>query len=366
MSQYSEPLIGLGQRLEAAEEYLGLEVTRKEYEELEKALAEPDLWSNPEEAKTKTKRFGQLGADIALLVGIRGDLEEALVANELLDEGADEFEIEVTAKIEAVERALSLLEIRSLLSGEFDEGDAICEIHAGVGGTDAQDWAQMMLRMYQRFCESKGFEFELDEVTSGGEAGILSATFIVKGRYAYGLFNAEKGVHRLVRISPFDSQHRRQTSFSSLDVTPLLDDEDLPPVDEKDLRIDTYRSSGAGGQHVNVTDSAVRITHLPTGIVVSCQNERSQLQNKNRAMQILAAKLAEKAREDRKASLDALGGPQVDVGWGNQIRSYTLAPYQLIKDHRSGHEDGNVQAVIDGEIEPFMEATMRWRRAQRN
>jgi peptide chain release factor 2 len=221
----------------------------------------------------------------------------------------------------------------------------------------------MMLRMYLRWAERRGFAFELDEASAGQEAGITSATFIVRGRYAYGLLSAEKGVHRLVRISPFDANARRQTSFASFEAVPFIeDDTDEVEIDEKDLRIDTYRSSGAGGQHVNVTDSAVRITHLPSGIVVSCQNERSQHQNKAKAMQILAAKLADQAREARRRELEALAGEQRDVAWGSQIRSYVLAPYQMVKDLRTEHEVGNVQAVLDGDLDEFMEAWLRWRR----
>ena len=222
----------------------------------------------------------------------------------------------------------------------------------------------MLLRMYTRWAERRGFGVEIDEVTEGQEAGILSATFIVKGRFAYGLLSAERGVHRLVRMSPFDSQHRRQTSFASLEVTPLI--EDLPAeveIDEKDLRVDTYRSSGAGGQHVNKTDSAVRITHLPTGIVVSCQNERSQHQNRARAMQILGAKLAERARAERQAELDELSGERTDNAWGSQIRSYVLAPYQLVKDLRTDVETGNVELVLDGDLDRFIEAELQRRRA---
>jgi peptide chain release factor 2 len=224
----------------------------------------------------------------------------------------------------------------------------------------------MMLRMYVRWAERRGFDFELDEVSAGQEAGILSATFIIKGRFAYGLLSAERGVHRLYRISPFDSQARRQTSYAALDVVPFLEDlSDEVNIDEKDLRIDTYRSSGAGGQHVNVTDSAVRITHLPTGLVVSCQNERSQTQNKARAMQVLMAKLAQRQRDERRAELAALSGPQGQVSRaGSFIRGYVQAPYQLVKDERTGYETGNVQAVLDGDLDGFMEAWLRWRRGQ--
>ncbi len=221
----------------------------------------------------------------------------------------------------------------------------------------------MMVRMYLRWAERRGFEVEVDEESPGQEAGILSATFIVKGRHAYGMLSAERGVHRLVRMSPFDSQHRRQTSFASMEATPFIEDlTDVVDIDEKDLRIDTYRSSGAGGQHVNVTDSAVRITHLPTGVVVSCQNERSQHQNKAKALQILAAKLAELQREERRAEMSELTGPQTDVAWGSQIRSYVMAPYQLVKDLRSGYETGNVDAVLDGDLDDLIVAYLRYRR----
>ncbi|MGH8981181.1 MAG: peptide chain release factor 2, partial [Acidimicrobiales bacterium] len=232
----------------------------------------------------------------------------------------------------------------------------------GAGGTDAQDWAEMMVRMYQRWAERRGFSVEVDEATPGQEAGLLSATFIVHGRHAYGLLATERGVHRLVRMSPFDSQHRRQTSFSSLDVTPFLEDVSDVEIDEKDLRVDTYRSSGAGGQHVNKTDSAVRLTHLPTGIVVAVQNERSQHQNRAKALQILAAKLAERARAERQAEIESLGGERTENAWGNQIRSYVLAPYQLVKDLRTQVETGNVDAVLDGDLDAFMEAELRRQR----
>ncbi|HEX7443639.1 MAG TPA: peptide chain release factor 2, partial [Acidimicrobiales bacterium] len=244
------------------------------------------------------------------------------------------------------------------------EADAICEIQSGEGGADAQDWANMLLRMYLRWAERRGFDVELDEVSPGSEAGISSATFLVNGRHAYGRLRSEHGVHRLVRISPFNSQGKRQTAFAALKVTPFLDDVPDIEIDEKDLRVDTYRSSGAGGQHVNVTDSAVRLTHLPTGVVVSCQNERSQHQNKDRAMQILKAKLAELQREEREQELSGIRGEQRTVGFGSQIRSYVLQPYQMVKDLRDDHETGNVEAVLDGDLDPFMEAFLRFQRAE--
>ncbi len=234
---------------------------------------------------------------------------------------------------------LDKLELRALFTGEHDERDAICEVHSGAGGTDAQDWTEMLLRMYSRWAERRGFDVELDEVQEGTEAGITSATFIVKGRYAFGLLQGEKGVHRLIRISPFDANARRQTAFASFDAVPALEHSEEPDIDPNDLRIDTYRSSGAGGQHVNVTDSAVRITHLPTGVVVSVQNERSQIQNRAKAMQILAARLAERQRLERQQELESLSGEKKDVAFGSQIRSYTLAPYQLVKDERTRLRD---------------------------
>ena len=262
-----------------------------------------------------------------------------------------------------LERSLSRLELQRLFQGDYDESDAIAEFHAGAGGTDAQDWCEMMLRMVSRWAERRGFSVELDEATEGQEAGLLSATAIIKGRFAFGLLSAERGVHRLVRMSPFDSQHRRQTSFASLEVTPFMEElSNDVEIDEKDLRIDTYRASGAGGQHINKTDSAVRLTHLPSGIVVSCQNERSQHQNKARAMQILSAKLAERARAEREAELSAITGDRSDNAWGNQIRSYVMAPYQLVKDLRTNVETGNVDAVLDGDLDDFMEAELRRRR----
>ncbi len=364
-----DQLAELGKRLSAANDYLRLEDLRKQLAELEAEVGEPELWSDPERARRVTTAYGRVKSDVEHLDDLASSLDEARELHQLAEEEGEESLEAVVPEIEVslatVAAALDELELRSLFSGEHDERDAIAEIHAGAGGTDAQDWADMMLRMYLRWAERHGMTVELDEVSAGQEAGILSATFVVHGRHAYGLLTAERGVHRLVRMSPFDSQHRRQTSFASFEVTPFLDDAvDEVDIDEKDLRIDTYRSSGAGGQHVNVTDSAVRITHLPTGIVVSCQNERSQHQNKAKAMQILAAKLAERQREERRNEISALTGPQTDVAWGNQIRSYVLAPYQQVKDLRTGVETGNVEAVLDGDLDEFMIGFLRWRRAR--
>jgi peptide chain release factor 2 len=270
---------------------------------------------------------------------------------------------EAAAEVDTLESEIAALEIVALLGGDFDDHPAILEVHAGEGGTDSQDWAEMVLRMYLRWCERRGFKAEVVEVTPGEEAGIKSATATVQGRFAYGLIAADRGVHRLVRISPFDASRRRHTSFASVDVTPEIEEDDEVEVDPDDLRIDTYRSSGAGGQHVNVTDSAVRITHLPTGIVVSCQNERSQMQNRAVAMRILKSRLLARAREEREAEMEALRGEKRDIGFGSQIRSYVLHPYQMVKDHRTGVEVGNVQAVLDGDLDRFVQAELR-RRAQ--
>ncbi len=360
----------LRQRWAAARDYLKVDASRARRDELSSLAADPRLWDDQDHARQVTTELGRLTNDLEAFDGLGRRLEDAEVLSGLIEESleggeADESLVEeLSASVGALEADLSALETQSLLSGPYDENDAIVELHAGAGGTDAQDWTEMLVRMYTRWAERHGYQVEVDEATEGQEAGLLSATFIVKGRFAYGWLSAERGVHRLVRMSPFDAQARRQTSFASLDVTPLLDDDASEvEIDEKDLRVDTYRSSGAGGQHVNKTDSAIRITHLPTGIVVSCQNERSQHQNRARAMQILEAKLAERARAERQAQLDALSGQRADNAWGSQIRSYVLAPYQLVKDHRTDHETGNVEAVLQGDLDGFMEAELRRQRA---
>jgi peptide chain release factor 2 len=366
VQDFSVDLAALRKRLRDAQAYLGLAGLKALLAELETELSRPDLWDDPDRARELTTSYGRAKDDVELLEGLGQRLSDAELLYELaLEDGDESVGPEVQAALKGLGREMDALELRSLFRGEHDERDAVAEIHAGAGGTDAQDWAEMMLRMYLRWAERRGFSVELDEVTPGQEAGILSATMIMRGRYAYGLLSAERGVHRLVRMSPFDAQHRRQTSFASFDALPFFEDlSDEVEIDERDLRIDTYRSSGAGGQHVNVTDSAVRITHLPTGIVVSCQAERSQHQNKARALQILAAKLVERRREERRRELEALSGPQVEVAWGNQIRSYVLAPYQQVKDLRTEAETGNVDAVLDGDLDPFMEAYLRWQRAR--
>jgi peptide chain release factor 2 len=348
-------------RLAEAEHFLARDLLFERRAELEKAASEPGLWDDADHARQVTTELGRVNEDLEQLAGLAEQLSDARTLNELIEEeGDDSLRPEVEEVLGDLDRRLGALELRSLFAGRYDDGDAVAEIHAGAGGTDAQDWAEMMLRMYSRWAERRGFDIEVEEATPGQEAGLLSATFIVKGRYAFGLLAAERGVHRLVRISPFDAQHRRQTSFASLDVVPFLEDvSDEVDIDEKDLRIDTYRSSGAGGQHVNKTDSAVRITHLPSGIVVSCQNQRSQHQNKAKAMQVLGAKLAERQRAEHQATLEELSGDRTDNAWGNQIRSYVLAPYQLVKDLRTNEETGNVEAVLDGDLDDFIEAELR-------
>jgi len=361
----TEELQTLRRRLDEAAVYLDIETSKKRLAEIEPELSRPGLWDDPQVAQALTREYAGLKDDVELIGSFERRLSDAEELYELARaEGEDSLEAEIEEVLAKLSAEVDRLELRSLFIGEHDERDAVVEVHAKDGGTDAQDWAEMLLRMYQRWVERRGFQMEVDDLTPGQEAGILSATFIVKGRYATGLLASERGVHRLVRMSPFDSQHRRHTSFAAVTVVPFLEEAgDEVEIDEKDLRIDTYRSSSAGGQHVNVTDSAVRVTHLPTGIVVSVQNERSQHQNRAKAMQILAARLADRAREERAAELSAMAGPKAQVGWGSQIRSYVLAPFQLVKDLRTGHETGNVEAVLDGDLDPFMEAYLRWRRA---
>jgi peptide chain release factor 2 len=360
----------LESRWDAARDYLKIDASRARHALLTELAADPNLWDDQDNAREVTTELGRLANDLEVFDALRRELDDAAVLVEFsrdsLDAGDPDWPIfqELASAVDTLERDVASLETQSLFSGPYDENDGIVELHAGAGGTDAQDWTEMLLRMYSRWAERRGFAVEIDEATEGQEAGLLSSTFIVKGRFAYGWLSTERGVHRLVRISPFDSQARRQTSFASLDVTPLLSDNSAEvEIDEKELRVDTYRSSGAGGQHVNKTDSAIRITHLPTGIVVSCQNERSQHQNRARAMQILEAKLAERAREERQAEMDALSGNRADNAWGSQIRSYVQAPYQLVKDHRSDYETGNVEAVLDGDLDGFMEAELRRQRS---
>ena len=367
MRDFTDDIGVLRTRLAEAATYLDVDELRARRPELEVEASRGDLWDDPSEARKVTAELAAVVDDLEAYDSLDRALDDAATLFELgQEEGDDSVEGEVDAALSEIAARVDELELRSLFSGDHDESDAICEVHSGAGGTDSQDWAEMLLRMYLRWAERRGFDVQLEEVSAGQEAGISSATFTVSGgRHAFGLLQAERGVHRLVRISPFDAAARRHTAFASLSVVPALEegDEEVEIV-ETDLRIDTYRSSGAGGQHVNVTDSAVRITHLPTGIVVSCQNERSQHQNKDRAMQNLRAKLADVRRQEREAELATLSGEQKNVEWGSQIRSYVLHPYQQVKDLRTGYETGNVDAVLDGDLDAFMEAWLRWTRAQ--
>ena len=364
MRDMTEDLRAILVRLGEAQVYLGLEHLRAEHARLEVEMGRPDLWDDADKARKIGAEYKIVRDDLDTLELLATKVDDAETLYEMAtEEGDDSLAAEIESTMTDLHSRFDALELRSLFTGEYDAGDAIFEVHAGQGGVDAQDWAQMLLRMYIRWAERRGFDVELEEVSEGNEAGITSATMLVKGRYAYGLLRAEHGPHRLVRISPFDGNARRQTSFAAISITPMIDEAvtDIE-VAEKDLRVDTYRATGAGGQHINTTDSAVRITHIPTNIVVSCQNERSQIQNRAKAMVVLKAKLAERAREDREAKIANITGPQKDAAWGNQIRSYVLAPYQMVKDLRSLQETAKVDAVLDGDIDEFMEAWLRWRR----
>jgi peptide chain release factor 2 len=316
-------------------------------------MGAPGFWDEQERAASVSAAQAQAQRRLDTFRSLEedvGDLEELaeLAAD---DEGLTD---EIEGQLDSVESRLAALEEARLFQGRYDAGDAVVTVRSGAGGTDSQDWAEMLLRMYLRWAERRGFQVEMKEASPGEEAGIKSATFIAKGENAYGLFAAERGVHRLVRISPFDAQRRRHTAFAEVDVAPLVDDAVEVDLDEEDLRVDTYRASGAGGQHVNKTDSAVRITHVPTGIVVQCQNERSQTQNKATAMRFLRAKLLELEERKRAEELASERGEQKDVAWGSQIRSYTLHPSQRVKDHRTGHEVGDAQRVLDGDLDGFV------------
>jgi peptide chain release factor 2 len=333
---------------------------------LETRLSEPGVWDEPARGQELNTALSRLRQELTRYDQLAERIEELQVLDELLEEGGEEVRAELAQSVGAVEADVAKLELATLLSGEFDRNDAIAGLHAGAGGTESQDWAEMLLRMFLRWAEREGYEVELDEVNPGDEAGIKSATFTVRGPNAYGVLSAERGVHRLVRISPFDASSRRHTSFASLDVIPLLADEQDADIeiDPKDLRVDTYRSSGAGGQHVNVTDSAVRITHIPTGITAACQNERSQMQNRAVAMRILKARLADLARKQRQEKIENLRGERRDIEFGSQIRSYVLQPYRMVKDHRTGVEIGDVDRVLDGDLQRFIEAELRRRAAE--
>jgi peptide chain release factor 2 len=316
-------------------------------------MGKPGFWDDQETAARTSAAHARAGRRLEMFRGLEADVAELADLAELAEED-EEIEVELEGQLGAIESRLAELEEARLFSGEYDAGDAVVTVHAGAGGTDSQDWAEILLRMYLRWSERRGFEVEMAEASAGEEAGLKSATFIARGENAYGLFAAERGVHRLVRISPFDSSARRHTSFAQVDVGPLVEADVDIEIDDADLRIDTYRASGAGGQHVNKTDSAVRITHLPTNTVVQCQNERSQTQNKAVAMQLLRSKLIELEERKRSEEMAKARGEVKDVAWGSQIRSYVMQPYTMVKDHRTGHEVGDVQRVLDGDLDEFV------------
>jgi peptide chain release factor 2 len=339
------------------ETFFDLPEKKSRLEELEKIISDSNFWIDSEKAQEVLKERSNIKIVLDGLENLSLELEDAEVLAQLSSEEGDEQTAnEAQRKLSEIEEKVESLEFKRMLGGEDDEKNAIVSINAGAGGTEAQDWAEMLFRMYIRYGERNGYEVEMLEYQPGEEAGIKSATFFVKGSYAYGYLKSESGVHRLVRISPFDSNKRRHTSFASVFVSPEIDENIHVEIDEKDLRVDTFRAGGKGGQHVNKTDSAVRITHLPTGIVVSCQNERSQHQNRAVAMKVLRARLYELEKEKQQEKLEELHSTKKDIAWGSQIRSYVLHPYRMIKDHRSGYETGNVEPVLDGDLREFIQA----------
>ena len=365
MQDFSGEIAALRKRLGDAETYLKIGELRERRPELEDAAARPDLWDDPDEARKVTGELAAVVDDLTMIDRLAESIDEAETLAELGAEmGDDSVESEIDDLISSAAADFDGLELRSLLSGEYDERDVVLTLQSGEGGTDAQDWAEMLLKMYLKWADQRGFSVTVEAASEGSEAGLTSAEVTISGRHAYGWMRSENGVHRLVRISPFNKEGKRQTAFASISVVPLFDElSDEIEIDEGDLRIDTYRSSGAGGQHVNVTDSAVRITHLPTGMVTSCQNERSQHQNKDRAMQMMKAKLLDLQRKQREAEIAEIAGEAQNVGFGSQIRSYVLQPYEMVKDLRSEHETGDVAGVLNGGVQPFMEAYLQWQRA---
>jgi peptide chain release factor 2 len=360
----SEELKELDQTLTSIEAVLDLDVLRRELADLNEQAAAPDLWDDQERAQQVNSRLSYVQGELNRVESLRRRLDDVGVLFELAeDEGDSDALAEAQNELAAVRKQMGELEVRTLLSGEYDPREALVTIRAEAGGVDAADWAEMLMRMYLRWAERHGFPAEVLDTSYAEEAGIKSATFQVNAPYAYGTLSVEQGTHRLVRISPFDNQGRRQTSFAGVEVLPVTETTDHIDIPENDIRIDVFRSSGPGGQSVNTTDSAVRITHLPTGIVVSCQNEKSQIQNRAAAMRVLQSRLLERRRQEEKAEMDALKGDS-SGSWGNQMRSYVLHPYQMVKDLRTEHETGNTAAVLDGEIDDFIESGIRWRRQQ--
>jgi peptide chain release factor 2 len=354
-------IAALDSTLTTVERVLDVDGLRSRIETLEQQAADPNLWDDQAHAQRVTSELSHTQGELRRVEGLRQRLDDLPVLYELADEeNAADAKAEADVELKALHADIEAMEVRTLLSGEYDEREALLNIRSGAGGVDAADWAEMLMRMYIRWAEQHNYPVEVFDTSYAEEAGIKSATFAVHAPYAYGTLSVEQGTHRLVRISPFDNQNRRQTSFAEVEVLPVVETTDHIEIPEGDLRVDVYRSSGPGGQSVNTTDSAVRLTHIPTGIVVTCQNEKSQLQNKVAAMRVLQAKLLERKRLEERAELDALKG---DGGssWGNQMRSYVLHPYQMVKDLRTEYEVGNPAAVLDGDIDGFLEAGIRWR-----
>lgn len=349
--------------LVSIEKVLDLPKLHRQAEALEQEAGRPNLWDDPENAQKITSRLSRVQAEINKLTGLRRRVEDLPILFELAASEPDGTGVaDAEHELDAVKKLIGELEVQTLLNGEYDDRDALITIRSEAGGVEAADWAEMIMRMYLRYCERHNFKVDVLETSYAEEAGIKSTTFRVTAPYAYGTLSVEQGTHRLVRISPFDSQSRRHTSFAGVEVVPFVEQSDHVEIDEKEVRVDVYRSSGPGGQGVNTTDSAVRLTHIPTGIVVSCQNERSQIQNKATAMAVLQSKLLERRRQEEAAKMTALKGDN-SGSWGNQMRSYVLAPYQMVKDLRTNYETGNTSAVLNGEIDEFIEAGIRWRRS---
>ncbi len=360
----SEQIKELGATLTSIEKVLDLDAMREEITSLQEQVGAPDLWDDQTNAQRVTGRLSTLQSELERITGLRQRLDDVEILVQLgQEEGDADSMTEAETELGKLQAQVESLEVRTLLSGEYDERDALMSIRSGAGGVDAADFAEMLQRMYIRWAERHHYSVEVYDVSYAEEAGIKSTTFAIKAPYAYGTLSVEAGTHRLVRISPFDNQGRRQTSFAAVEVVPVLEETDEIDIPDEEIRVDVYRSSGPGGQSVNTTDSAVRLTHIPTGVVVSCQNEKSQLQNKASAMVILKAKLLALKKAEERAELDELRG-DVQASWGDQMRNYVLNPYQMVKDLRTEHETGNTQAVLDGEIDDFIETGIRWRRAQ--
>ena len=347
----------LGEKLDQMRISLEIPAKEEKIAELEYKMGEPSFWDDAAAAQKLNQELADLKGGVDTYKGLMAKYEDAETLYEMgIEEGDASMEDDIRAELDLITEGLETLQLEVLLSGDYDANNAILTLHAGAGGTEAQDWTQMLLRMYGRWAERHGFAVETADLQPGDEAGVKSATLFIKGHNAYGFLKSEKGVHRLVRISPFDSQARRHTSFSACDVMPEIDDAVEVPINMDDVRVDYFRASGAGGQHINKTSSAVRMTHEPTGIVVQCQNERSQLQNKEQCMKMLRAKLFELEQEKKEEEIAKLEGVQQKIEWGSQIRSYVFQPYTMVKDVRTNAETGNVQAVMDGEIDPFIRA----------